>query len=101
LSDQVIVNSVQTRGGQFDLSPGGIIELKNHGVSDSVILSIQNLNNTRPVATTYAYPTTTIVSPTPVIIAPRPTVGVGFVVGPRPYYGYRGYYGPHRHRHYW
>lgn len=101
LSDQVIVNAVQTRGGNFDLSPSAIIELKNRGVSDSVILSIQNQNTVRPVATTYAYPTTTIVSPTPVYIAPRPTIGVGVVVGPRPYYGYRGYGPYHRHRHHW
>lgn len=100
LSDPVIVNSVQTRGGQFDLSPGAIIELKNRGVSDNVILSIQSLNNTRPVAATYAYPTT-IVSPAPVYIAPRPTIGVGVVVAPRPYY-HRGYYGrPYRHYHGW
>ena len=99
LSDQVIVNAVHTRGGQFDLSPAGIIELKNRGVSDSVILSIQNQNNVRPVASTYAYPTA-VVSPAPVYIAPRPTFGVGVVVAPRPYYGYRGYYGrPHRHHH--
>lgn len=102
LSDQIIVNAVHTRGGQFDLSPGGIIDLKNRGVSDSVILSIQNQNHVRPVATTYAYPTTTIVSPAPVYLAPRPTFGVGVVVAPRPYYGYRGYYGrPHRHGPHW
>lgn len=100
LSDQVIVNAVQTRGGQFDLSPAAIIELKNRGVSDSVILAIQNQNTVRPVATTYAYPTTTVVRP--VYVAPRPTFGVGVVVAPRPYYGYRGYYGrPHRHHHHW
>lgn len=100
LSDQVIVNAVQTRGGQFDLSPAAIIELKNRGVSDSVILTIQNQNNVRPVATSYSYPTTTVVQP--VYVAPRPTVGFGVVVAPRPYYGYRGYYGrPYRHHHHW
>ena len=101
LSDQVIVNAVQTRGGQFDLSPNGIIDLKNRGVSDNVILSIQSSTG-RPVASTYAYPATTIVAPPPAVyvVPPRPTIGVGFVVG-RPY-GYRGYYGrPHRHHHHW
>lgn len=101
LSDQVIVNAVQTRGGQFDLSPNGIIDLKNQGVSDHVILSIQS-SSSRPVATTYAYPTTTIVAPPSAVyvVPPRPTVGVGFMVG-RPY-GYRGCYGrPPRHFHHW
>lgn len=94
LSDRVIVNAVQTRGGQFDLSPSAIIELKRHGLSDSAILSIQQLNRgTPPVRSEpYAY----VPAPT-VYIAPRPVVGIS--VGPRPYYRYHGHYGPY-HRHY-
>lgn len=96
LSDQVIVNAVQTRGGQFDLSPNAIIELKNRGVSDYVILTIQQLNGRRPA-------TTTIVTPSRIVyVEPRPTIGVGFMVGSRPHY-HSGYYGrPYgRYSHCW
>jgi hypothetical protein len=41
VSDEVIVNTVRTRGGEFDLGPNAIIDLKNQGVSDEVILGIQ------------------------------------------------------------
>ncbi|MDB5385398.1 MAG: hypothetical protein JWM11_1044, partial [Planctomycetaceae bacterium] len=106
LSDQVILNAVQTRGGQFDLSPSAIIELKRHGVSDGVIMSIQQSNRGQANAMSYSYPATTVVAPPPsVYIAPAaPTVGI--VVAPRPYYGYGyygGYYGrPHgRYGHRW
>ena len=100
LSDAVIVNAVQTRGGQFDLSPNAIIDMKTHGVTDNVILSIQQSNFRRPVSSTYVYPATTVVAqPSVVYVAPRPTVGVGFMVGPRPYY--RGYYGRPYGRHCW
>lgn len=99
LSDQVIVNAVQTRGGRFDLSPSAIIDLKNRGVSDHVILSIQQYNSRAHVATT-VYPTTTIVAPSRVVyVEPRPTIGVGFMVGPRPHYhGHGRYYGRYGHR---
>lgn len=110
LSDRVILNAVQTRGGQFDLSPSAIIELKRHGLSDEVILEIQRSNGRRTTirpeyTSNYNYPPTTVLAPPPppVYIAPRaPTVGI--VVTPRPYfgfsygYGYGRYHGPH-HRH--
>jgi Glycine zipper len=41
VSDEVIVNTVRTRGGRIDLGPNAIIDLKNHGVSDAVVLGIQ------------------------------------------------------------
>jgi hypothetical protein len=96
LSDQVILNAVQTRGGQFDLSPSAIIELKRHNVSDQVVMAIQQSNGRAP--TSGRYSTTIINAPQPVYIAP-PAPTVGIVVAPRPYYygGGGGYYG-HRHR---
>ncbi len=42
VGDQVIVNSIKTRGGIFDLSPNGIIALKQQGVSDQVIQAMQD-----------------------------------------------------------
>ncbi|HUG17746.1 MAG TPA: glycine zipper domain-containing protein [Planctomycetaceae bacterium] len=41
VSDEVIVNTVRSRGGRIDLGPSAIIDLKNNGVSDAVILGIQ------------------------------------------------------------
>lgn len=92
LSDQVILNAVQTRGAQLDLSPSAIIELKHHGVSDQVIMAVQQSNRSGR----YSYSGPTIVTaPSTVYIAPPPPT-VGVVIAPRPYYG--GYYGrPHRH----
>lgn len=49
ISDEVIISTVQTRGGRFDLSPDGIINLKTNGVSDRVVLAIQKQG--RPDAT--------------------------------------------------
>lgn len=94
LSDQVVINSVQTRGGQFDLSPSAIIELKSRGVSDNVILSIQQSSQRgsyRSVSSVVSRPTT-IVSAPPTIyyIRPAPTYGVYF--GSRPHY-----HRPHYH----
>lgn len=79
ISDQVIVQTVRTRGGRLDLSPASIIDLKNNGVSDTVILGIQQ-------AAQPAGPSTVVpaggTSSSVVIVRPRPVVGV--VVGPPP-----------------
>lgn len=56
LGDTVIINAIQQRGGQFDLSPQGLIFLKSNGVSDAVIQDVQrsstsvqpNVVKTRP-----------------------------------------------------
>jgi hypothetical protein len=99
LSDQVIINSVQTRGGSFDLSPSAIIELKSRGVSENVILQIQKSSDApRTVALTSSRPVTTIVTTPPAVYVVRPRVvpRVGVYFGARPY----GHY--HRwHHHHW
>jgi len=41
VSDDVIINTVKTRGGHLDMSPDAVIELKANGVSDYVVLEIQ------------------------------------------------------------
>jgi len=100
LSDQVILNAIQTRGGQLDLSPSAIIELKQHRVSDAVILSLQQSNRgyASPRPNPYAYSSTTVITPAPTVyIAPRPAIGIS--IGARPYYRYHGHHGPY-HRHY-
>ena len=90
LSDQVILNAVDTRGGQFDLSPSAIIELKNHGVSESVILSIQKQSSSRSWSR-YSRPTTIVAPAAPVyVVRPRPTYGI--FIGSRPHYHHRPHY---------
>ncbi len=97
LSEKVIMNSVQTRGGQFDLSPSAIIELKSHGVSDNVILSIQRSSDggiSRPVAAVYSRPTTIVAPPAAVyVVRPAPTYGV--FIGSRPHYHHHHSHHPH------
>jgi uncharacterized protein YcfJ len=41
LSEQVIINSMRQRGGSFDTSPDGIVQLKANGVGDAVIYAMQ------------------------------------------------------------
>jgi hypothetical protein len=79
LSDQVIVGSIRSRGGRFDTTPEGIIELKKSGVSDHVV---QVMQATPPPAATVPPP---MVVPGPyyaggVVVAPPPPVGI--YVGP-------------------
>lgn len=98
LSDKVIVNAVETRGGQFDLSPSAIIELKSHGVSDDVILSIQHSSQSSGSYRTAVSPqpmTVVTTAPPVYIVRPAPVPRVGVYFGPRPYGPY------YRHRHYW
>lgn len=40
-SDDVVIAAVRSHGGNFDLSPDGLIQLKALGVSDRVILAVQ------------------------------------------------------------
>jgi uncharacterized protein YcfJ len=47
ISDAIIINTIQDRGGAFDTSPTGIISLKKDGVSDTVIMAMQRHNKTR------------------------------------------------------
>ena len=47
LSDSLIVNEIQDRGGLFDTSPSGLISLKHAGVSDSVIQAMMHHNMAR------------------------------------------------------
>lgn len=46
ISDAVVINTIQSRGGEFDTTPSGIIALKENGVSDTVIMAMQRHNRT-------------------------------------------------------
>lgn len=84
LGDEVILNSVRTRGGRFDLAPEALVQLKRNGVSDAVLAEIQRTGSTAPM---YAPGPVYVRQPQPVIIVepvyvpPPPPVGVHFSVG--------------------
>lgn len=80
LGDEVIINAVNSRGGQFQLDPDGLIALKSSGVSDRVIGHVQTVGAAPPP------PPTRVVEPPPgiLIVRPQPVIGVHF--------------GHHRHR---
>ena len=53
-SDEVILATVRSQGGNFDLSADGIVQLKALGVSDRVILGVQQYAANPPTLTTVA-----------------------------------------------
>jgi hypothetical protein len=89
VSDDVIISTIQSRGARLDLSPQGLIALKQSGVSDRVVLSAQNLGAGRAYAPGPP--------PATVIVAPGPPV----YYRPAYYYGPRPYYHGHCHYHHW
>jgi uncharacterized protein YcfJ len=90
VGDDVIINSIRTRGCRWNSAPENVIALKQQGVSDRVIEAMQNSGLHMPAPA----------PPPPVVYAPPPppAVGGGVVVvgpgyyGPRPYWGPRPYY---------
>lgn len=105
ISDDVICTAVQSRGGRFDLSPNAIVQLKASGVSDRVILAVQQSGGYG--VPSYPVPPTIVTAPPPrvreiVVVEPRPAVGFGVVVGPgchRPHWHHHHmHYRGHRHR---
>ena len=91
VSDDVIISTIIGRGGRFDLSPAAIIFLKNSGVSDRVILFIQNAQASRsPMVATQGYASPPVSSTFVFVPAYAPTHW-------GPAYGPRRYYGPYRH----
>ncbi|SFJ60502.1 hypothetical protein [Planctomicrobium piriforme] len=93
VSDDVIVNMIATRGGNFDLNTDAIIALKSNGVTDRVIVAAQQ-------APKVILPTSAVAAPPQpgvVVMQQQPAV----VVAPAPVV-WGGYWGPpprHYHRH--
>jgi 2',3'-cyclic-nucleotide 2'-phosphodiesterase (5'-nucleotidase family) len=85
VGDDVIINSLKTRGCRWDSTPDAVIRLKHEGVSDRVITAMQNTG-------LHAAPAV-VSGPAPVYYYPPPPPPVGgvVVVGPG-YYGRRPYY---------
>lgn len=44
VSDPLIISTIEQRGGAFDTSASGIINLKHAGVSDTVVMAMQKMN---------------------------------------------------------
>lgn len=74
VNDDVIISTMQSRGARLDLSPQGLISLKQSGVSDRVVLAAQNLG----AGPAYVAP------PQTVIVRPGPSVY--YYRYPPPYY---------------
>jgi hypothetical protein len=86
VGEEVIIATIRSRGARLDLSPEGLIALKESGVSDRVLVAAQQM--TGGYTPLPPPPTTTIVRepvPSTVIVAPYPR--------------WRYYYPPPYHRH--
>ena len=84
-SDAVIIGQIRSTGSVYQLSPTDLQWLKSNGVSDPVVMEMQQTATRRP----YAYapgPRPVYVYGDPYYYGPPAVVGVGF--GYRPY-GYR------------
>lgn len=44
VSDQLIISTIEQRGGAFDTSATGIINLKHAQISDTVVMAMQKMN---------------------------------------------------------
>lgn len=87
VGDDVIIGAIKSRGGKFDVSPDGIVQLKTMGVSDQVIIAAQN--SPSPVLTS----SPTVMTKTKYVVAPEPDI---IVVRPSPWC----YHDPWHHHHY-
>jgi hypothetical protein len=89
VSEDLIISTMRSRGTQLDLSPQGLIALKQSGVSDRVVLAAQQMAAASPYASAPAVvPVVTAVRPTTVIVAPRPW----------PYHYWHDHHFHHHHR---
>lgn len=86
LSEDVIINAIHTRGGQFDTSPTALTTLHTSGVSNNVIATMQNAGAPPPVYTPAPIPPR---RPSVVVVeqAPPPVV---FGIGPSRCYHHCG-----------
>jgi hypothetical protein len=97
LSEDLIISTVRSRGGRFDLSPAGLITLKQQGVSDRVVLAAQAASTGggyAPAASGYA--------PAPAMASPVVVGPPVYYVRPAPirvYYGHSWGHGHYHHGH--
>jgi outer membrane lipoprotein SlyB len=72
VSEDVIISTMRSRGARLDLSPNGLISLKQSGVSDRVLLAAQDMNRAPAAIYGPGPPVVTRVVPTTVIVEPAP-----------------------------
>jgi len=98
LSEDLIISTIRSRGGRFDLSPSGLISLKQYGVSDRVVLAAQS--NTSAGFAPAPAPAVMVSQPPVVYVRPAPTIH--FYSGPRWYgHGHHHWHGHHHHHGHW
>ena len=92
VGEDVIISTIRSRGGRFDLSPNGLIALKQSGVSDRVVMAAQS---SAPGAFAPAA-APAIIGPPPVMFV-QPAPVVRFYSGPSWGYHHHFYHHPHHH----
>lgn len=88
VSEDLIISTLRSRGSRLDLSPQGLIALKEAGVSDRVMLAAQDMRSGGAYIAGPAVPVVREVVPTTVIVGPGPW---------RPYHHRHYYHRPHYH----
>jgi hypothetical protein len=99
-SEELIISTVRSRGSRCDLSPSGLISLRQQGVSDRVVIAAQSMS-TGGYAAPAPVPAIAPVYAAPVVVAPAPV----YYVPPRPsvsfYFGHGPGWRHHHHGHCW
>ena len=72
VSEDLIISTMRSRGTRLDLSPQGLIALKDAGVSDRVMLAAQDMRSGGGYLAGPPVPVVREVVPTTVIVRPRP-----------------------------
>jgi hypothetical protein len=91
-SEDLIISTIRSRGSRCDLSPNGLISLKQQGVSDRVVIAAQS---TSSVGYSGYAPQAPVMA-APVIVRPAPV----YYYQPAPVWHFDiGYGGGHHHHH--
>ncbi|MCC6491406.1 MAG: glycine zipper 2TM domain-containing protein [Pirellulales bacterium] len=98
LSEELIISTIRARGGRFDLSPNGLIGLKQSGVSDRVVIAAQSMGQGGYIspAPAVAPAPAVVVSPPPAVYV-RPAPAVHFYSD----FGWHGHHYHHYHHGHW
>ncbi|HVJ81664.1 MAG TPA: glycine zipper domain-containing protein [Planctomycetia bacterium] len=95
IGDQIIINQIRSSGTVYQLSPNDLAYLKQNGVSDAVVMEMQQTAARRPVVYRRSPPPPLIVHEAPVYVAPAPVYVVPGPPPPRVSLGVS--YSSHRH----
>lgn len=101
LSEAVIVGAIQQRGARLDLSPQGLIQLKQAGVSDGVLIAAQRASAGGATSSIYAAPAAQVIAPPPTVVIDRRPMYYYEPPPPRLYFSFGGHGHHHHHGHCW